>query len=77
MCVVLVACTTAKSQYEKGNYYDAVMRSVDKLRKSPNNKNARETLVNAYPLAVNTFLDQLESEDQANIDFKYSKAVYT
>ncbi|MGB5322893.1 hypothetical protein [Lutimonas sp.] len=77
MTVVLVACTTAKSQYEKGNYYDSVMRSVEKLRKSPNNKNARETLANAYPEAVNTFMDQLENEDQANVDFKYTKAVYT
>ena len=65
MTIVLVACTTAKSQYEKGNYYDSVMRSVEKLRKSPNNKNARETLANAYPQAVNTFMDQLENEDQA------------
>ena len=77
MTLVLVACTTAKSQYEKGNYYDSVMRSVEKLRKSPNNKNARETLANAYPQAVNTFMDKLENEDHANVDFKYTKAVYT
>ncbi len=77
MTIVLVACTTAKSQYEKGNYYDSVMRSVEKLRKSPNNKTARETLANAYPQAVNTLMDKLENEDQANVDFKFTKAVYT
>ena len=77
LSIVLVACTTAKSQYEKGNYYDSVMRSVEKLRKSPNNKTARETLANAYPQAVNTFMDKLENEDHANIDFKFTKAVYT
>lgn len=77
LIIVAAACTTAKSQYEKGNYYDSVMRSVEKLRKSPNNKSARETLANAYPQAVNTFMDQLENEDQANVDFKFTKAVYT
>ncbi len=77
LSIVAVACTTAKSQYEKGNYYDSVMRSVEKLRKSPNNKNAQETLVNAYPLAVNTFMDKLENEDQANVDFKFTKAAGT
>lgn len=77
LTVIVIACTTAKSQYEKGNYYDSVMRSVEKLRKSPNNKKARETLANAYPQAVNTFMDKLENEDQANVDFKFSKAVYT
>ncbi|MGI9532902.1 hypothetical protein [Lutimonas sp.] len=74
---VVVACTTAKSQYEKGNYYDSVMRSVEKLRKSPNNKNARETLANAYPQAVNAFMDKLENQDHANVDFQYTKAAGT
>jgi len=77
LSIVAVACTTAKSQYEKGNYYDSVMRSVEKLRKSPNNKNARETLANAYPQAVNSFMDKLENEDHANVDFKYTKAAGT
>lgn len=77
LTIVTVACTTAKSQYENGNYYDAVMRSVEKLRKSPNNKKAKETLANAYPQAVNTFMDKLENEDQANVDFKFTKAYYT
>lgn len=77
LIAVAAACTTAKSQYEKGNYYDAVMRSVEKLRKSPNNNNARETLANAYPQAVNSFMDKLENEDHANVDFKYTKALNT
>ena len=75
-CAVL-SCTSHKSLYEKGNYYEAVMRSVEKLRKSPNNKSARETLANAYPQAVNDFMDQLENEDQANIAFKFTSAVNT
>lgn len=77
LLAVAVACTTAKSQYEKGNYYDSVMRSVEKLRKNPNNKKAQETLANAYPQAVNSFMDRLENQDQANVDFKYTKAVGT
>ncbi len=77
LLAVAVACTTAKSQYEKGNYYDSVMRSVEKLRKNPNNKKAQETLANAYPQAVNSFMDRLENQDQANVDFKYTKAVRT
>lgn len=77
LVMLAVACTTAKSQYEKGNYYDAVMRSVEKLRKSPNNSNARETLANSYPQAVNSFMDKLENEDHANVDFKYTKALST
>ena len=74
---VVFSCTTSKTLYDRGQYYESVMRSVEKLRKSPNNKNARTTLVDAYPQAVNAFMDQLESQDQANAEFKFSNAVYT
>ncbi len=71
----VTSCNTGKNLYVKGNYYEAVIRSVEKLRKSPNNKNARETLANAYPNAVDTFLDQLENNK--NSEFRNTNAVYT
>jgi hypothetical protein len=74
---LIAGCNSGKNLYVKGNYYEAVLRSVDKLRKSPNSKKARETLANAYPSAVNTFLDQLENDKNSNIDFKNTNAVYT
>jgi tetratricopeptide (TPR) repeat protein len=75
--LVALSCTSSKSLYEQGNYYEAVMRSVEKLRKNPNHKNSREALANAYPQAVNTLMDQLESNDQSNAEFKYTSAVHT
>ena len=73
---IVISCTSSKSLYETGNYYEAVMRSVEKLRKSPNNKNEREALANAYPQAVNSFMDELENDEQANNAFKFTNAVY-
>jgi len=73
---IVISCTSSKSLYESGNYYEAVMRSVEKLRKSPNNNKEREALANAYPQAVNSFMDQLENDDQANKAFKFTNAVY-
>lgn len=70
---LLVSCNSSKSLYEKGNYYEAVMRSVEKLRKSPNNKNAREVLASAYPSAVNSLMDQIDNNSNANIPMKYTK----
>lgn len=67
------ACGSHKSMYEKGNYYEAVMRSVEKLRKSPNNKSARETLASAYPAAINYYNDQLDNHEVSSDPFKYSK----
>ena len=73
---IVISCTSSKTLYEKGNYYEAVMRSVEKLRKNPNNKSEREALANAYPQAVNSFMDELENNDQANKAFKITNAVY-
>jgi len=71
--VLLVACNSSKSMYEQGNYYEAVMRSVEKLRKSPNNNNAQEVLASAYPSAVNSFMDKIENNKNANIPMKYTE----
>jgi len=73
---IVISCTSSKTLYETGNYYEAVMRSVEKLRKNPNNKSEREALANAYPQAVNSFMDELENDDQANKAFKFTDAVY-
>jgi len=52
------SCGSSKKTFQSGNYYSSVMQSVDKLRKAPNNKTARETLSMAYPMAV----EQLNSD---------------
>jgi len=76
--IILIAnaCNTGKQLYEKGDYYQAVIKSVEKLRKNPNNKKAMETLSNAYPNAVNTLLDELENEGQLQSEFRNTKAVH-
>jgi len=75
--IIITACSSGKKMLEKGNYYNAVMKSVDRLRSSPNNKNAKETLVNAYPFAVNSLLDKLENNKASNYKFVHTEAVYT
>lgn len=51
---ITYGCKTGKKAYEHGDYYLSVLQSVDKLRKNPNNKKARASLVDAYPLAIQT-----------------------
>ncbi len=74
--IVIISCNTGKNLYTKGNYYEAVLRSVEKLQKSPNNKKAQETLANAYPNALEFYLDKLENQKSSSSDFKNTNAVY-
>ncbi len=74
--VAFTSCNTGKNLYTKGNYYEAVLRSVEKLQKNPNNKKALETLTNAYPNALEFYLDQLENQKNSSSNFKNTNAVY-
>ncbi|MDR1652330.1 MAG: hypothetical protein LBS01_01525 [Prevotellaceae bacterium] len=49
--VVLTNCSSPQSLYRKGNYYQAVIEAVKKLRSKPDNVPAQEVLVAAYPMA--------------------------
>lgn len=75
--ILITACSSGKSMLEKGNYYDAVIQSVNRLKNNPNNKRAQETLAHAYPNAVNSFLDKMDNNKASNYRFQNTEAVYT
>jgi hypothetical protein len=73
---LLASCNTGKKLLEKGNYYEAVMQSVDKLKKNPDSKKARATLSDAYPLATKSQLDRIEKEKAQQSDFVATTSFY-
>lgn len=77
LAIAFNACTSPKKLLEKGNYYSAVLLSVEKLQSNPNNKNARETLAQAYVLAVDDLLNKIEKDNIIQPDFSNSFAAYT
>ncbi len=50
--ILLQACSSGKAALSHGNYYEAVLESVNRLRSSPDNKKAIAVLQQGYPLAV-------------------------
>jgi len=73
----IASCTSPKKLLEKGNYYEAVMLAVEKLKKNPSNKKAQETLQEAYHLAVDNLLNKLERDKLIQPQFANSAAAYT
>ena len=69
------SCSSSKKSFESGNYYASVMQSVNKLRKSPNNKKSRETLSQAYPMSVDFYLSQVQRMKDGQDRFKNGKIV--
>jgi hypothetical protein len=61
--IILTACSSGKKAYERGNYFEAVMQAVSRLRQNPDHSKSKETLKKSYPLA----LDWLETDAKNQI----------
>ena len=70
--ILLSGCSASKKAFQRGDYFLAIMEAVNQLRSSPNNKNAQEALVQAYPLAKENSLRKIKNAMAANLPDKYS-----
>ncbi len=73
--LVLTACSSGKSTFEHGNYYEAVITSVSRLRKNSDHKKSVETLRQAYPMAVAYFEDRAKTSLASTEQFKWTGVV--
>lgn len=69
------ACSSGKKAYERGNYYEAVMKSVSRLRSNTDHTKSLEALKSAYPLAIDFFKTQAQNEIASNTAFKWKNAI--
>ncbi len=69
--IIMFACSSGKKQFEQGNYESAVTKAVNRLRNSPNNNKARETLEYAYPLASKVHLSNIKDLKSSSERFKW------
>lgn len=72
---LLASCKSTKKAYEKGDYEKAVLNSIDRLRSSPNNKKARETLELAYPALVDFMEEKVADAKRSADPFKWESIV--
>jgi len=73
--LVLADCSSGKKSYTSGNYYDSVLKAVNRLRKNPNHKKSVQTLRDAYPLAVKHFENQGRNMIASNDPYKWRAVV--
>lgn len=72
---ISAACSTGKKALQNGDYYTAVIKSVDRLRSNPDKAKAQVTLKKSYPLAVNWYQQEISTLLSSGDPFKYSKTV--
>jgi len=75
LITIIQACSSGKAALKKGDYYDAVLESVHRLRESPNNKKATQVLTQAYPLAIDYIDTNIQNGIKADDPRKWRNAV--
>jgi hypothetical protein len=73
--LLFFGCSSGKKAYERGNYYEAVMKSVNRLRQNPGHSKSMEALQSAYPLAVEFYENEAQNEIASNSNFKWKNAI--
>ncbi len=72
---ILNACVSGKGALKQGDYYDAVLESVKRLRENPGNKKATQVLTQAYPLAIDYIDTGIQNGIKADDPKKWRNAV--
>lgn len=75
LCLIFISSCrkTGTKALEKGNYYQAVLQAVEKLKTDPKNEKAISVLPEAYNAAVNDLLADVNRNQQANVQFKHER----
>src|ERR1044071_2001960 len=75
IAVVLTGCNSGKSAYKHGDYYQAVLTSVQHLRSNPDHKKSVEVLKLSYQSAVDFLEQDAQNQLASNANFKYKSVV--
>lgn len=76
VAVMALSSCAGRKQLEKGNYDEAVYKSVKKLRNNPDNRRAKEILAGAYKYAKEAHLREIEQLQASQAMYKWDDIVW-
>ena len=76
LSILIIGCTTGKNALQKGDYDAAVSKAVDRLRSSPQNKEAMQVLPEAFDLAIKTHLRKIDEAKASADGLKWENIMY-
>jgi len=74
LLVLIFACSTGKKALQKGDYFSAVSKAVERLKTSPENKNAIQVLSDGYPMTLEWTQEEMDLILSSNNSFKWEQA---
>ncbi len=75
LLIIITACSTGKKALQKGDYFSAVTKAVERLKSSPDNKNATSVLEEGYPVTLDWSQEEMDLILSQNNQFKWEQAI--
>lgn len=72
---MLFSCSTGKKALQRGDYFSAVIKAVDRLKSSPDNKNATKVLREGYPMTLEWVQEEMDQLLSLNTSSKWERAI--
>lgn len=74
--IIFISCSKSGTKaLDKGDYYNAVLQSVDKLKKDVDNEKSLAVLPEAYTYASQDLLADISSAKNANQQFRFERVL--
>lgn len=71
----LASCSSGKKALQKGDYFSAVSKAVERLKSSPDNKNAANVLKDGYNLVLEWTQEEMDLIMSSNSSYKWERAI--
>jgi hypothetical protein len=73
--LLLNACSTGEKALQQGNYYDAIMKAVNRLSNDPDNRKATKVVRDGYPMAIAYYQEEIDQTLTSNDPFRWKKTL--
>ncbi len=73
---LVLSCSSGNKAYKRGDYFNACMEAIERLRSSPGNEKSQYVLTNSYPLAQKDAQREIANAKLANGTDQYDVLVY-
>ncbi len=75
LATLFISCSSGKKALQKGDYFSAGLKAVNRLKSSPNNQNAIKVLEDGYPLLLDWEQEEMDNILTGNNTFKWEDAI--
>lgn len=75
IALIVSSCSSGKKALQKGDYFSALYKAVDRLKSSPDNKNATKVLREGYSMTLEWTQEELDQVLSTNDPYKWERAI--